>query len=171
MDYLREAEKQLSNKNVYQEIQYYKQVLSSLVDISNKFVRGLKMKGFIVEKVLKYFTYEYKKVCNTGKMYLLPKIHEILLDAHERPVISNCGMNTEKVFKFLDYLITSYIRDSGHFLKRNKNINNPLENKMLVTAYVVGLYPSIPHQACLSVLIEALEKKWIVLIIKFSNVF
>ena len=35
-DYLREAEKQLSDKNVYQEIQFKKQMLSNLVDTSNK---------------------------------------------------------------------------------------------------------------------------------------
>ena len=35
-DYLTEAEKQLSDKNVYQEIQFKKQMLSNLVDTSNK---------------------------------------------------------------------------------------------------------------------------------------
>ena len=52
-DYLREAEKQLSNKNMYQEVQFKKQTFSNLVDTSNKFFRGLKTKGLIVEKELK----------------------------------------------------------------------------------------------------------------------
>ena len=56
-DYLREAEKQLLDKNVYQEVQFKKQMLSNLVDTSNKFFRGLKTKGYIAEKELKYFTY------------------------------------------------------------------------------------------------------------------
>ena len=56
--YLRETEKQLSDKNVYQEVQYKKQILSNLVDTSNKFFRSLKTKGFIAQKELKYFTYE-----------------------------------------------------------------------------------------------------------------
>ena len=68
-DYLRKAEKQLSDKKVYQDVQFKKQMLSNLVDTSNNFFRGLKTKGFIVEKELKYFTYEYKKACNLGKMY------------------------------------------------------------------------------------------------------
>ena len=75
-DYLRKAEKQLSDKKVYQEVQFKKQMLSNLVDTSNNFFRGLKTKGFIAEKELKYFTYEHKKACNLGKMYLLPKIHK-----------------------------------------------------------------------------------------------
>ena len=95
-DYLREAEKQLSDKNVYEEVQFKKQMLSNLVETSNKFFRGLKTKGFIVEKEWRYFTYEYKKACNLGKMYLLPKIHKRLSDVPGRPVISNCGMPTEK---------------------------------------------------------------------------
>ena len=37
-------------------------MLSDLVGTSNKFFRGLKAKGFILEKELKYFTYEYKSI-------------------------------------------------------------------------------------------------------------
>ena len=48
-DYLREAEKQLSDKNVYQEVQFKKQMLYNLVDASNKFFRGLKPNRFIAE--------------------------------------------------------------------------------------------------------------------------
>ena len=70
-DYLREAEKQLSDKNMYQEVQFKKQMLSNLVDPSNNFFRGLKTKGFIAEKELKSFTYEYKKVIlERGTYYL-----------------------------------------------------------------------------------------------------
>ena len=139
-------------------------MLSNLVDTSNKFFRSLKTKGFIAEKELKYFTYEYKKACNLGKMYLLPKIHKRLSDVPGRPVISNCGMPTEKVSEFLDYQLKpviqngkSYIRDSGHFLERNKNINTLPENAILVTADVVALYQSIPHEAGLTALRKALD--------------
>ena len=151
---------------MYQEIQFKKQMLSNLVDTSNKFFRGLKTKGFIAEKELKYFTYEYKKACNLGKMYLLTKIHRRFSDVPGRPVISNCRMPTEKVSEFLDFQLKpvmqngkSYIRDSGHFLEKIKNISTLPENAILVTADVVGLYPSIPHQAGLSALKEALENR------------
>ena len=91
-DYLREAEKQLSDKKVYQKVQFKKQMLPNLVDTSNNFFRALKTKGFIAEKELKYFTYQCKNACNLGKMYLLPKIHKRLSDVPGRPAISNCGM-------------------------------------------------------------------------------
>ena len=44
------------------------------------------------------------------------------------------------------------------FWKRLKT-SVPPENAILVTADVVGLYPSIPHQAGLNALKEALENK------------
>ena len=39
----------------------------------------------------------------------------------------------------------SYIENSGDFLRKIKQIVNLPENSILVTADVVGLYPSIPH--------------------------
>ena len=99
-------------------------------------------------------------------MYLLPNIHKRLSEVPGRAVITNCGMPTEKLSEFLAYQLKpvmqkskSYIRDSGHFLEKIKNISTFPENAILVTADVVGLYPSIPHQAGLNALKEALENK------------
>ena len=95
-------------------------------------------------------------------MYLLPKIHKRLYDVPGRPVISNCGTLTE----FLDHHLKpvmqegdSYIKDTGDVFNKIKNINAIPENAILVTADVVGLYPSIPHQAGLEALREALDKR------------
>ena len=69
-------------------------------------------------------------------------------------MISNCGTPTEKVPEFLYSEIKSvmregwsYIKDSGNFIKKLKNIVHISQDAMMVTAYVVGLYPSIPHDA------------------------
>ena len=117
---------------------------------------------------MKYFTYEYKKACNLGKLYLLPKIHKRLSNVPGRPFISNCGTPTEKVSEFLDHHLKpnmqnglSYIRDSQHFLEKIKTIGSVPENAILVTADVVGLYPNIPHQAGLKALKKALERRYI----------
>ena len=53
-----EAEKQLSDKKVYEEV-------------SNK--NNLKKRGYITEKRLKYSSYEYRKATNFCKLYFLPK--------------------------------------------------------------------------------------------------
>ena len=75
-------------------------------------------------------------------------------------------MPTEKVSEFLDYELKpvmqkgkSYVRDFGHFLQKIKHISTLPENAILIMADVVGLYPSIPHQAGLSALKEALENR------------
>ena len=52
-----------------------------------------------------------------------------------------------------------YIKDSGHFLEKIKTLRCIPDNALLVTADVVRLYPSIPHQAGLTVLKEALDKR------------
>ena len=79
-------------------------------------------------------------------------------------MISNCGTPTP--FEFLDFHLkliiqsgNSYIRDSSHCLERIKNIHSIPDNAMLVTADVVGLYPSIPHSAGWNSLKKALEKQ------------
>ena len=48
----------------------------------------------------------------------------------------------------------SYIKDSGDFLKKIKNIGKIPEGAILVTADIIGLYPSISHGAGF----EALQK-------------
>ena len=49
----------------------------------------------------------------------------------------------------------SYIKDSGDFLKKIKNIGKIPEGAILVTADAVELYPNIPH----GVGLEALRKR------------
>ena len=54
-DYLMEAEKQLSHKDVYPEVSNSESILSNLAEISNKMFISLKKRGDITEKQLKYF--------------------------------------------------------------------------------------------------------------------
>ena len=51
-DYLREAEKQLEDPNVYRKVAFKDKILSQLVDCSNRFFKNLKMKGHITKKEL-----------------------------------------------------------------------------------------------------------------------
>ena len=85
-------------------------------------------------------------------MYLLPKIHKRSNDAPGRPVISNCGSPAEKLFEFLDDHLQpimkagkTYIKDTGDFLEKLKNLVNNSSNAILVTADVVDLYFCILH--------------------------
>ena len=68
---------------------------------------SLKRRGFLAEKQMKYFIYEFKKATNFGKLYLLPRIHKRLRNVPGRPVISNCGSSTEKCSEFLNHHLKS----------------------------------------------------------------
>ena len=52
-----------------------------------------------------------------------------------------------------------YIKDLGDFIKKTQNLSSIPKNAILVTADVVGLYPSIPHEAGLKILREVLDKR------------
>ena len=108
----------------------------------------LKKKTVITEKEKYYFKFNFKKVINVGKLYLLPKIHKRLIDVPGRPVILNCGTPAEKVSEYLDYHLQpamkegkSYIKDTADFLDKLKDLGEILEGAILVTVDVVGLYP------------------------------
>ena len=86
-------------------------------------------------------------------MNLLPKIHKRLYDVPGRPVISNHGTPTEKASEFLDSHLQevmqngcSYMKNSDDFIMKIKHLKNIPDNAILMTADVVGLYPSIPHE-------------------------
>ena len=53
----------------------------------------------------------------------------------------------------------SCIKDTGDSLEKLKNLGNIPPNVILVTADVVGLYPSIPYDTGLQALYEKLEER------------
>ena len=88
-----------------------------MVDKSNKIFTSLKSQGKITEKELNYFTYEYQKAANLGKMYLFSKIHKRLCYVPGGPIISNCGTPTEKVSEFLDFQLKPVMQSSKSYIK------------------------------------------------------
>ena len=96
----------------------------------------------------------------------MPKIHKLLSNVPGRPIISNCDTPTEKASEFLNFYLKSlvqngwsYIRGSGDFIDKMKMIGKIPEGSFIVTADVVGLYPSIPHNKGISALKQELEEQ------------
>ena len=54
-------------------------------------------------------------------------------------------------------LAKSYVNDTSEFLRKIKELGKVLDGAILVTADVVGLYLSIPHEDHLDTLSEKLE--------------
>ena len=127
---------------------------------------GILKKGFNTEKEHKYFRDEFKNVTNFGKLNLLPTIYKNLFDVPGRPVISNCGTLKEKVSEFLDHSLKAvmqqsgtYIKDSGDFIKKLKEIKEVANEAIMVPADVFGLYPSICHDVRLETLRKTLYER------------
>ena len=163
-DYLAETDRQLKDNETYESSSFKDTDLVKLVEKSHSIFQSLSKVKLITDEELKYFTYKYKKATNFMKMYLLPKIHKRLGNVPGRPVISNCGMPTEKAIKYPDHHLQpimrsgmSYIKDTSDFLLKLKNLKKVPDNAILVTADVVGLYASIPHNDGLEVLKTQLD--------------
>ena len=126
----------------------------------------MKRRQLITEKEFKYFRFEFKSTCNLGKLYLLPKIHKQLSNVPGRSVISNYGAPTQKVSEFVDSHMQPIMRKSWSYIKYSEDFINKFcklgkipDNAILVTAEVVCLYPSIPHNIIIGALKEALDKR------------
>ena len=165
-NYILDSEKQLSDKNVYKDVFFNEKILQDLVVASNQLFQNLKSKSKIGDKLFKYFTHEHKKVSNLGKLHVLGKIHERLHNIPRGPVIGNYETPTEKASEFLDYQLKpimqsgkSSMKGSGDFSKKIKNLQNIPETAILVTADVVGLYPSNPHETGLNAFRKVLDNR------------
>ena len=91
--------------------------------------------GCISGKTLKYFIHEFKKATNLGKLYFLPKIHNRLENVPGRPIISNCGVPTEKATKFLDFHLKSIVQNRASYIEDK----NDFKNKIKISIFLMML--------------------------------
>ena len=160
-DYLKEANSQLMDNNVYEEVSG--DIIGPLVKIVKYHLANIKLRGDISSETLKYFLVNNPKL---GRFYLLPKIHKRLDGVPGRPVISNCGYFTENISSFLDYhlqplakKVKSYLKDTNDFLRKLRDLPALPKDTLLCTIDVVGLYPNIPHSDGLDAIRKALDQR------------
>ena len=159
-DYIKEAENQLGDTNINEEVP---NDAKPLMNIVLNTLENIRKRGDICTDTLNYFLIKDAKF---ARFYLLPKIHKRLYNVPGRPVISNCGYYTENISSFLDFhlqpiakKVKSYIKDTNDFLKKRRSLTNLPGNSMLCTMDVVGLYPNIPHEEGLSALRKRLNER------------
>ena len=85
-------------------------------------------------------------------MYLLSKTDNHLVNVSDRLVILKCATATAKTSEFLDHHLQPIMRSDDDFLSKIKNLKKELDNTILVTINIVGLYPSIPLNESLEIL-------------------
>lgn len=67
-DYAMEAEKQLKDRVVYKDIDFKEKILQEVTETTESFSRNLKKNSYVSEKERKYFSIEFKKATNFGKI-------------------------------------------------------------------------------------------------------
>ena len=119
-DYLKEASKQLEDKDVYEEVQIDP---STLINTIMQALEKIRIRENVSNDTLNYFLVKDPKF---ARFYLLHKTHEHLHNVLSRPVISNCGFYTENISSFLDHhlqpiaqKVNSFIKDTNHFFTKN----------------------------------------------------
>ena len=85
-DYLREANSQLRDKDVYREVKGYAE--DHLMKVIKIFLRKIRNRGDVNDETLDYFLVSNPKL---GRFYLFPKIHKRLHNFPGRLVICNSG--------------------------------------------------------------------------------
>ena len=157
-DYIKEAEKQLGDSDIYEELPDDPEPLISTIHGT---IEKSRKRGDLKKETSIYFEVKDLKF---ARFYLLPKIRKRLNNVPGRPVISNCGYYTQNISVFLDFhlqplaqAVRSYIKDTNDFLNKLCSLPKLPDNIILCTVDVVGLYPNIPHEEGLSALRKRLD--------------
>ena len=148
----------LSYANMYEETE--SDPTLPLAENINKYVHHMYSKGIIDNTTKEYLSFKRDKEPRTQQLYFLKKMHKNPITV--RPIVSECGGSTEKIFEFLDFhlqprvpKIKSYIQDSGDLitLLESKTI---MTNCVLATTDVKALYPNIPHTDGINAIMDRL---------------
>ena len=151
-DYIKEAERQLSNTKFYRKID------SPIFDATAKMISNWTLNMFRQKRITKETV--DRLLCNNRNprpriFYLLPKIHKESWPLPNippgRPIVSDCSSESYESAKYIDVFlqplvkkIPSFIRDSDHLISILSNTDfNPLHT-ILFTIDIESLYTCIP---------------------------
>ena len=159
-DYIREAEKQLSDKRFYQETRedltptHRNLIIKEIQKLYDNFQIGDKCKDYLLDGGER-----------TAQFYLLPKVHKNILPPPGRPILSANDCPTEKISALVDHFlkplvqkVPSYVKDTTHFLNIISDIDNLDGNCHIVTLDVGSLYTNIPHSEGLQAVAKFLQE-------------
>ena len=118
-DCIKKAEKQLGQKDIYEEVcNDPGPLISTILETIEK----IQKRGDLNADTIKYFMVKDPMF---ARFYLLPKIHKQLHDVPGRSVILNCCYYIENITPFLDFhlqtlarKVKSYIKDAIVFFEK-----------------------------------------------------
>ena len=122
-DYIKEAEKQLGDEEVYEEVS---NDAAPLLKTINEIITKIRKRGDLKRDYLGYFIMKDPKF---SRFCLLTKIRKRLHDVPVRSVISISGYYTENISSFLDHhlqplaqAVKLYIKYINEFLKKFRSL-------------------------------------------------
>ena len=122
-DYIKEAEKQLGDEKVYEEVS---NDAAPLLKTINEIITKIRKRGDLKRDYLDYFIMKDPKF---SRFYLVTKIHKRLHDVPGRSVIYISGYYTENISSFLDHhlqplaqAVKLYIKYINEFLKKFRSL-------------------------------------------------
>ena len=137
-DYISEANRQLEDRQVYEEIEVDPTV--NLGKTINSRLNELREEDPGLEEVTDYLPVKDSRL---GRFYLLPKIHKGLSSVKGRPVISNCGTVTEHISEYLDHHLNALVSQSRSYVKDTNHILSTILVKILGTSHKIAPLQSL----------------------------
>ena len=160
-DYVKEAERQLSDEKTYKKLQdnptkNYPYEINNIID-------DMVINGDINENVAKILR---NNETRTPQMYFLPKIHKGTLPPPGRPIVSANGCPTEKISAFVDHFLNpmvnemnSYVEDTSDCLHKINGLKTIDKGSVIGTMDVSSLYTNIPNEEGITCIRRLLNKK------------
>ena len=117
-------------------------------------------RGLIIQDMYQFLT--ANKDPRKPIIYFPKKLHKTSISV--RPIVSNINSPTCQLSAFLDNLLKPLVNQHEQILKNSTQLINEIEannfptNSILVTADVKSLYPSIPIDESIEIIIGLIEK-------------
>ena len=145
-DYIREANRQLGDKNFYRKLD--SDPTNTHLELVSNAIDTLQRQNHLHKKIAEGLK---QPVARTPRLYLLPKIHKS--GNPGRPVVSSIDCHTSKISEYVDYHLQplvqnteSYVKDTNDFLQKLESSTTDIDNNtFLVTMDVKSLYTNIPN--------------------------
>ena len=143
--YVKEAERQLNNKENYRKIIYDPTTANN--ETIHKVISRFQKENLLSKNISEGLKTENPK---TPHFYLKPKVHKESNPG--RPMISSINCRTSKISDYVNYHlqpivkeIPSYVQDTTDFLRKINQIDFVPDNSYLVSLDVKSLYTNIPN--------------------------
>ena len=164
-DYIKEANRQLSNTLHYKKLS--EPIHPKITNQVNSIIHNLYKHKYLNKKQVKYLSVPDNP--RNRELYLTPKIHKEkskwpnINMPPGRPIISDCGSDTYNISEYIDSFLAplatkhpSYIKDTPDFLEKIRNIKIP-PKAFLATIDVDALYTNINNNDGLKTVKQAFD--------------